>query len=327
MRFDYSPLVEDPPSPRSELWVVSTYFNPRGYKSKRANLVRFLTGLREQGVPFRIAECAFGNAPFDLPPCSSVLHVRTPDVIWQKERLLNLLVSALPAECTKIAWLDCDLLFEDPSWHSKLSLMLDTYTIVQPFSYAAKLPRGQDRYVDGSTLLPSFAFIATQQKMKLKLPYKGHGHPGYAWAARREWLSAHALYDACVIGGGDHLMAHAFTGKWPSRCNSQIPLRNRAFKEHFKNWTAHIDPSALQPIGYVEGRILHLWHGEARFRHYSNRHRLLNRTGFDPKRDLTLSPQGTWVWSESAPKPLKRLVAHYFAARREDFGVMRKSAS
>ena len=36
--------------------------------------------------------------------------------MWQKERLLNLAVAALPPGCTKVAGLDSDLVFRPRDW-------------------------------------------------------------------------------------------------------------------------------------------------------------------------------------------------------------------
>ena len=68
---------------------------------------------------------AFGDAPFDLPAGPDVIQVRGPDVLWQKERLLNIAVSRLPARARKVAWLDGDLLFADPDWAGETARLLD----------------------------------------------------------------------------------------------------------------------------------------------------------------------------------------------------------
>lgn len=68
-----------------------------------------------------------------------VIHVRAKDILWQKERLLNLALAHLPAVARKVAWLDADLLFEDPSWACETSRRLDTFPVVQPFAAIARL--------------------------------------------------------------------------------------------------------------------------------------------------------------------------------------------
>src|SRR5258706_11375823 len=94
-----------------DLWVVACYFNPAGFATKLANYKRFIEGLSRGGVNYRVVECAFGDADFSLGRSENVLEIRARDVMWQKERLLNVAMGRLPASCTKVAWVDCDVLF------------------------------------------------------------------------------------------------------------------------------------------------------------------------------------------------------------------------
>ncbi|MFX5494217.1 hypothetical protein ABTD62_20980, partial [Acinetobacter baumannii] len=82
--------------------------------SRRRNYGLFMQGMREAGVPCLTVECAFGDAPFDLPPSLDVIQIRSETLLWQKERLLNLGASWLPASCRFVAWIDCDILFDNP---------------------------------------------------------------------------------------------------------------------------------------------------------------------------------------------------------------------
>ena len=41
-----------------------------------------------------------------------LIQLRGRDVMWQKERLLNLALRALPDECRKVVWVDCDVILE-----------------------------------------------------------------------------------------------------------------------------------------------------------------------------------------------------------------------
>jgi hypothetical protein len=95
----------------SDLFVITTYFNPCRYETRRRNYDIFMAGLSKAGVPCITVECAFGNAPFELPPSLNVIQMRANTLLWQKERLLNLAASWLPRSCKYVAWLDCDITF------------------------------------------------------------------------------------------------------------------------------------------------------------------------------------------------------------------------
>jgi hypothetical protein len=77
---------------------------------------------RKSGAEFFTIECIFGEQQsFDLDPAPNVIQLRASSVLWQKERLINHLVgSFIPDSYSKIAWADCDLIFEKPTGSQKL---------------------------------------------------------------------------------------------------------------------------------------------------------------------------------------------------------------
>ena len=143
-----------------------------------------------------------------------------------------------------------------------------------------------------------------------------HGHTGYGWAARREVLS-NGLYDGCISGLGDHLMAHAFAGEWNSGC-LQLHFRdNLAYRSHFEKWYRAVYRMKLAGIGCVPGKVLHLWHGEYNDRRYIERNLEMNNFGFDPSRDLRVGSSGCHEWNSAKPD-LHCWAKEYFQSRRED---------
>src|SRR5580658_6475231 len=99
-----------------DLWIVSCYFNPYGYISRRRNFDIFYENLKASKIKHIIVECSENDDKFHLPLSPDILRVRKKHVIWQKERLLNIAISNLPDKCRKVAWLDCDILFTTPLW-------------------------------------------------------------------------------------------------------------------------------------------------------------------------------------------------------------------
>src|SRR3954452_2532913 len=88
-------------APAPDLCVAAAYFNPAGFRSKLHNYHLFRDRVAAAGIPLVTVECALGGQPFELPPGPGVRHVRGRDVMWQKERLLNLAIDALPEACRK----------------------------------------------------------------------------------------------------------------------------------------------------------------------------------------------------------------------------------
>lgn len=303
-----------------DLWAVTCYFNPAAFATKLANYQRFIEGLKRSGVNNLTVECAFGDAPFSLPQSTNVLQVRARDVMWQKERLLNLAIERLPASCTKVAWLDCDVLFVDADWATRTSKLLETSPVVQPFDRVIRLPRGHLTYRGEGDLWPGFVAVAQKHPdLMLAGDFARHGHTGFAWAARRELLAKHGLYDACISGSGDHMMAHAFCGDWSSACIDRIlgAPASSAHRQHFTQWCKSVYQDVRARVGMTGGALLHLWHGDTEKRRYVLRNRELAEFAFDPAADLRIGPQGAWEWNSDKPA-MHEWAVNYYPSRQED---------
>jgi hypothetical protein len=137
----------------SDLAIVTCYFNPSGYTSKLENFALFRDRIVATGLHLAIVECTFGERPRELPLAWGAAHVVAPDVVWQKERLLNLAVAALPPQFTKVAWIDADVLFTDPDWARNTARALDDAVVVQLFETGVLLPRAHGVRVGGAAVV------------------------------------------------------------------------------------------------------------------------------------------------------------------------------
>lgn len=303
----------------SDFWVITCYFNPARYETKRRNFETFMAGMEKAGANVLVVESAFGDDPFELEPGENVLQLRGTGVMWQKERLLNIAAARLPASARKIGWFDADIIFKESDWLERTSQALDRYVVVQPFSHAVRLHR--DNRDDGSGVLDeSFASMFVRDPTPARIrQYKYHGHTGYAWAARRELFDQCGLYDACLTGSGDHLMAHAFAaGMMKSPCMRHTFSGSPEYADHFLRWGISARDIVGARVGVVPGRILHLWHGDLADRRYADREREFRRLGLDPKAHLRLDDNGLWEWAEEAPDGLREWADSSFHHRNED---------
>jgi len=302
----------------SGLWVVSCYFNPERYHTKRRNLDLFRQNLERQHVQYTIVECAFRGAPFELPLDPKVLRIRANDVMWQKERLLNCAIETIPIGVTKVAWLDCDILFEDDLWHVRAATALDVCSVIQPYSESVRLGPSETPGDSAGPVSASFAWKSLTVPPEQRAHYKDHGRTGFAWAGRREWLNACGLYDACVMGGADHFMAHIFDLRPDSPCLRNFWSGRKHFKKHFDKWANSV-ASAIRygGLGAVQGRVYHLWHGDRIDRYYRSRQKILRQMKFDPSVDLRISLSGAWSWS-SEKHELHKAAERYYRLRQED---------
>ena len=301
-------------APTDRLAVVCCHFNPQRYSTKSANFAAFLAPLAAAGIPTFVVECAFGEAAFEL---EDAIQIRGRDVMWQKERLLNIAISRVPESIPNIAWLDADVLFTNSNWAVDCVEALKRFAVVQSFDRAIRLPRGIATEDGTGQAYSGFAAVSAAHPQRLLTgDFAAHGHTGFAWAARREVLR-HGLYDACIAGSGDHMMAHAFCGDWQSRCIERIIGANPAHATHFAEWSRGVYRDVRAKVGAVPGTVLHLWHGETADRRYVDRNRELAAHGFDPVTDVRVGPTGCWEWSSDKPA-LHRWARQYFGSRNED---------
>jgi hypothetical protein len=273
--------------------------------------------MERSGVPLFIGEGAFGEEEFELAPSSSVFQFRCRDLMWQKERLLNLTIERVPDRYTKIAWVDADVLFTNPTWIAEASERLDDVPVIQPFSHAVRLRPRETSYFGAGERSRGFCFMRSALPALSRLRYHIHGHTGLAWAADRQLLSDLGLYDAAIGGSADHLMAHAFSGDFASPCLPVVLDGSSGYLDHFRRW-AHVAWGRVRGrLGCVGGVALHLWHGETVNRGYVRRYRQLSDLGYDPVVHLHAEPDGAWAWSEEGAF-LAEWATGYFRDRLED---------
>src|SRR6266508_5447152 len=120
-----------------DLWAISCYFNPAAYRRRLANYRVFRERL---SVPLVAVELAYHpNFELDEKDAEILVQLRGRDIMWQKERLLNVALQAVPSSCRKVAWLDCDVIFEADDWAERTSLLLDRFPMVQPFNQVYRM--------------------------------------------------------------------------------------------------------------------------------------------------------------------------------------------
>src|SRR5436853_6294404 len=97
----------------TDTWIITSYFNPCRYKTKKLNFDIFLSNLGSLEANLLVVEMAYENDDFELDHGINVIRLRVNGFMWQKERLLNIANVNLPNSGKKVAWLDGDLLFVD----------------------------------------------------------------------------------------------------------------------------------------------------------------------------------------------------------------------
>lgn len=261
--------------------IIACYFNPQRSNYRLQAFNKWYESIKH--VNHLIIECAIGGTRPQLPSYKNVIQVTADTLLWHKEALLNHLISILDPKYKYVFWVDTDVLFTNNNWIVDGVEQLQKQCIIQPFEYCVHLDKDEIKpsfdmsclegllYPNGrnKTVWRSFcANYVTANHISADTNYDNHGHVGFAWGARTEVLKAVPLYDRALIGGADHIIAHAAAGHIPHNCITTV------FKDDINainEWSNAFYAVTQGKIGYVKGNLYHLWHGDLRKRRYHER--------------------------------------------------------
>jgi hypothetical protein len=315
----------------TDLWTLTAYFNPCRYRSRRANYRVF----RERLAGPLVAVEYSVDGEFELGPgdADRIVRIRGRDLLWQKECLLNRGLAAVPPSCGAVAWLDGDVILERDDWRAAAAERLGRVAVLQLFDRCLDLPRGATPETPGArdAAAAGESMTAAVSRGRADDVFHSGGRPGgpaprthrrhrdripgLAWAARRDLLDRHGLYDACVLGSGDRAIACAAYGRHATA--HQAWMQTEAQRRHYLRWAAPFAADVRGRVGFVSGAAFHLWHGSVADRQWRERHEILGRAAFDPARDVARDARGCWRWSSAKPE-LHGHVRRHFFERRED---------
>ena len=330
----------------AELWAVTSYFNPVGWRSRLATYRLFRAHL---DVPLLTVEWS-PEGRFELGPGDADLLVQVAggDLMWQKERLLNLGIDRLPASARYVAWVDCDVVFGDPDWASRACEALAHTSALQLFSEIAYLDASQtaallrctdagvdadlQRYRATSPVVASARIAAESGADALvEADIRGHArppgatfrlprNPGMAWAARRSQLAASRLFERAIIGSGDSFFLFAALGR-AHRWLAEARRFGYGYlaASRYPDWADALHARLGGDVGFLESPALHLYHGELGDRSYKERHGRFNALGIDIERDIVADRGEPLRFARREPA-WEDFMRGYFASRREDAG-------
>jgi hypothetical protein len=270
------------------------------------------------GMKIWVIEIVVGDRPFVVTSSDNPQHiqVRTSDMIWHKESSINVAVRHITHRHPNwkyVAWIDGDIQFMNKHVAHETIHELQSYAVVQMFqSVVNHGPNGE--VLDTHQ---SFAFQYAKQKFKYtnQKEYE-KWHPGFAWAmTRKAFNGIGGLIDFAVLGSADYHMARAFVGA--GIVSHEATHLGSGFRRRLQYWHDRAVREINHNLGYVNGTILHGFHGRFQNRQYNSRWELLYECDYDPDRHIKHDEQGLVCWDEPNPR-LRNLVRGYFESRNED---------
>lgn len=313
-----------PKSIENDFYAITSYFNPFHNNERIRNYITFRKNLR---LPLITVEWA-PDGIFELTKddADEVIQISGGDIMWQKERLLNVALEYIPPTCEYLAWLDNDIIFSDPKWPERARKLLKNYDFIQLFNelnYLTKLASASFSF-DQLKLQPYDASnisiieaLETQPNLYLKKRFNdaqafmGNGNPGIAFATKIEIIKAHQFYDKNIVGGGDTILIASILNKladiFPRRPFSPM------HRSDIQNYGDKISKKKYK-TAYLHETIYHLWHGELLQRQYASRYNILTCYNYDPTDHITCQTNMPLSW-KNAPEGLKKDLYQYMYSR------------
>lgn len=299
------------------LHVVAVISNPVRYASRYRLYEQFAAHMETfPEVRLTTVELAFGDRHHEVTHHATPerhVQVRSSSELWHKENLINLGVRALPRDWKYVAWVDADVQFVNRGWAQETLHQLQHHAVVQCFEDAIDMgPRNNvvDRHQSFGKL---YATGATRPRISGE-PYS-FWHPGFAWACRREFYeNVGGLIDFAILGAADHHMALALIGAAKDSLPGGI---HPSYARRVMEWQDRALRAGKRDLGFVEGALMHHWHGSKKKRYYVERWSLLTSNQYNPDVDVRYSHHGVLELTGNKPR-LRDDLRSYFRARAED---------
>lgn len=314
-----------------KLYVVTCVSNPLRTKARLELYKRFAQRVEDAGAILYTVEMAFGDRPHNLTDVRNPRHLqlRSYFELWHKENMLKLLINKLPEDWEYVAWIDADVAFTRPDWVNETIEQLQHYMVIQMFSYAQDLSLRYEPmqmhsgfmhdWYHGKTTFNAAGNGSSRGKKPGYNGYGGYGfdegHPGYAWAARREAIDKLGnLIDFAILGSADRHMACALIGQAEKSFHPDV---HPNYKKLVLDWQDRAERYIHHDVGYMAGTITHSYHGKKSNRGYNSRWKILVNNQFDPLTDAYYDAKGLLVIHDKNIK-LRDDIRKYFRARHED---------
>lgn len=305
--------------PNSVLDVVTCISNPFKYKSRYGlyrNFEKYI--LSHENVRLHTVELCYGDRAPEISyadPRTNYTVLRCSHTLWHKENLLNIAIQKLPTDSKYVAILDADIQFARPDWVDEGIHLLQIFDMLQPWTVAYDLDYKYEIYKSHRGLIKAY------YDGKLDIPnlsYSGPGnafHPGYAVLARKDALDKlGGLIDFSILGSADRNCWLGILGLMQKSYHHDI---HPNYKMMLDNWGDNALATLKKNVGYMDGALLHHYHGSKVHRAYVSRWEILTSNKFDPLKDIKKNSDGVWQLSDHNIK-LRDDLRTYFTNRYED---------
>jgi hypothetical protein len=279
---------------RNDICVAFAFFNTCGYVRILQNLLFFENKLKLAKIPYFVAEMVIGDQPPMI--ANPTIRFYCKSSLFYKEALWNRLEKEIPAQFTKICFLDADIIFNKSSWLDDISRLLDSYDVIHCFNKVNMLDL-------------SYAIERTYDS-----PIINRSSPqvGFGWAIQRPiFKKIGGFFDMGFLGASDRIFYECLTNKLRDKTDAVYSLIYEYVLEYYSNLQSYNITYSCS-----NSTIYHLSHGTEKNRNYSNRELILNSiSNMEFKDVFQLNTDGFW---EPIDSELNNKLYSYFSERKED---------
>jgi hypothetical protein len=235
----------------NDMAIGFVFFNIAKSNRLLINYLYTTNKLKLSDIPYYTLEVVYNE-----PEIPEAIHIECKSIMFQKERLCYVLEKHIPEKYTKILFLDCDIIFDNPNWYDDVSKLLNTYNLVHPFTTAIWLDITYMQILEKRDTL-----------LSKKLPYDNGSiwnyHYGFGWAFQRKWYNEIGFFQYCIVGGGDLFSIFSWLNIY-----SNV---HKFITDEYTKFFNFNKPS----MSYITGTIYHLYHGSRINRAYFDRFKLM----------------------------------------------------
>jgi hypothetical protein len=293
------------------LKCITCYFNINNSVKVKENYIKFRQNFN---APLITVELAFDNQEFFIED-SIKIRGNSSHLMWQKERLLNIAIESLPDKVDKIAWVDADIIFDDPKWFKKTEEKLESFKAVQLFQEVYELNSYNDPVNNGYGYVYNKRLNPEQSLDKLDTKITDNfGKVGLGWAMQRSSIPF-GINDYSINGTSDLYQILSWEGAWDNYYYQLLPPKYRLemLTRGFQDFV-----NIRKNISYIDVKIQHLEHGTRSNRNYFQHQKALYDNDFNIAEDLEIDPiNKLWKWKRDNHK-LHQDIANIFYTRYED---------
>ena len=279
-----------------DMAICLVIFNPVQSKRILMNYLYTVNQFKLQKLPVFTLELVFKDRE---PEIHDAFHVRCDSFMFHKERMCRILETKIPSKYKKLLFIDGDVIFNNTTWYSDISKLLDTHDVVQPFEKCEWLDL-------------TYTNVTLERKTVLHMKesvWNYNYHPGFGWAFRREWYRKTGFFDWAISGSGDTLSSAAWMGKTFPKVFKSLPT---SLKPAYSEFTSKPVPRITY---YLNGKIQHLYHGSKTNRQYVERHKIIDSES-DIRKLITINKDGVYEWIDKAK--WNPMFLDYFQSRLDD---------